>query len=176
MMRRIWIPVLVGLLVAVLLGPAGGAVAAAEPRVTVASIMVPAAAFTPTVDEADYLNAVNYLGVNNSGHYFFAPLSFASPEVSVRRITLYAYDNDADASHEVCVWLYRSNPATAGAVFQGSVCTSDDAADPQAVFTTAIAPKTVNTAVHGSYLRIGINPGAERLYGVKVTYTYETTP
>jgi hypothetical protein len=170
-MRRLWVPVLVGLLVAVFLGPAG--VTAVEPRTVTASIMIPAAAFTPTVDEADYLNGLSYLGVNNSGYYYFAPLSFAAPEVNVRRITLYAYDNDSLPSHEVCVWLYRTNPTTAAAAFQGSACTSDGTLDPQVVYTTDIGPRTVNTAVHGSFLRIGISAGAERLYGVKVTYSYD---
>ncbi len=46
--------------------------------------------------------------------------------------------------------------------------------DSQVLYTTSISPPTVNTAVPGSYLRIGISAGAERLYGVKVTYSYET--
>ena len=58
MSRRLWFPVPVALLVAVLVGPTG--VTAVEPRVTTTSIMIPAAAFIPNTDDYDYANLPNY--------------------------------------------------------------------------------------------------------------------
>jgi hypothetical protein len=52
--RRLWVPVLVGCLVAVLFGPAG--VTAVEPRTVTAGIMIPAAAFAPIHGGYSYYN------------------------------------------------------------------------------------------------------------------------
>ncbi|MFH1331185.1 MAG: hypothetical protein ABIJ48_11105 [Actinomycetota bacterium] len=89
--QKRWIPVLVALLVAVLLSTGGGemAVAAADPRVTVGTIMIPAVAFVPTSDNWSYTNYGHFLWANSSSS-FIAPLSFPVPGVSVGRITLHA--------------------------------------------------------------------------------------
>ena len=171
--RRRWIPVLVALLVAVLLGPAGGgAVTAVEPRTVTASIMIPAAALVPITDGYDYVNNGYDLYVGSDHGYFTAPVLFPVPLVSIRRITLYAWDDSADAY--ICVWLYRATPAAAGEGSQGQACTTNSAADPQAPYGTATRPRQVNTAFHGSYLWVRISAPGVRLYGVKVTYAYET--
>ena len=171
--RRLWIPVLVGCLVAVLLGPAGGgAVTAVEPRRVAASIMIPAAALVSITDGYDYVNEGYDLYVDSGHGYFTAPVSFPVPLVSIRRITLYAWDDSADAY--ICVWLYRARPVVGGEDSQGQACTTDSAADQQAPYGTSVLPRQVNTAAHGSYLWVRISAPGVRLYGVKVTYTYET--
>jgi len=172
-MKKPWVPLLVGLLVAVLIGPGGGAVTAAEPRLTTQSIMVPAAAFTPSADTFQYLN--NGWIIEAQSGVFVAPLQFPVQQVSIRRLTIYAYDHMSTGGQttDVCVYLFRSAPANAAVITQGEVCTfGSSATDPQIFSTTAISPRSVNTAVHGSYLWVFIPDGDTRFYGVKVTYSY----
>jgi hypothetical protein len=170
--NRLWIPVLVGSLVAVLLGPTGGGAAAAvEPRVTTVSIMIPASAFIPTTANFDYDNNGYGLQVTSGSGGFIAPLSFPVPVVNIKRITLYAYDNDP--LNQVCVKLYRARPTDADRDSTGgSLCTSDAAIAPQAPYKTTISPRRVNTASQGAYLWVDLSSPTVTLYGVKVTYSY----
>lgn len=162
--RRLWAPVLVGLLVAGLLGPAAGT--AVEPRTVTASIMVPVAAFTPSGDNWDYDNYGDSLVMGTGPGAFAAPLSFPVPEVSIKRITLYA-------QRGICVHLFRARPAAGVAEHTGTACTADDTSATQTVYTTTISPRQVNTAFHSPYLWVYFSAPNVVFYGVKVTYTYE---
>ncbi|MFH1331641.1 MAG: hypothetical protein ABIJ48_13505 [Actinomycetota bacterium] len=168
-MRRLWVPLLAALLVAVLIGP--GVVTAAEPRATTGKIMIPAAAFVPTSDNWDYINHGYFLTMDSGSGVFNAPLVFPVPVVNIRKVILYAYDNSGTG--QVCAWVYRASPPTASVVQQDSVCTSDSTANPQVVRTTAISPRRVNTAVTGPYLTVTLHPGTF-LFGVSVLYSYDT--
>ena len=168
-MRRLWVPALVGVLVTVLLGPAG--VTAVEPRTVTASIMIPATAFIPNSDSVDYfssgLDLITPTGIGN----FTAPLSFPVPVVSIKKITLYAFDNDT--SGFVATALGRSRPAD-GAVAEAVLLRSvDSPADPQAIYTTTISPRQINTAFHGPSLLVTLGGPNVKFYGVKVTYSYD---
>lgn len=167
--RRLWVPLLAGLLVAGMLGVAGGGAAAVEPRATTASIMIPAAAFIPASDDSDYINNGRVLFLGAGTATFTAPVSFPAPVVSIKRITLYAYDNDAG---QVCASLYRSRPLEATEDYAGGICTGNSAAEPQTVYTTAINPKQVNTTLHGPYLWVTLFDPTVRFFAVKVTYSY----
>jgi len=173
-MKKLWVPLLVALLVAALTGPAGGVVTAAEPRVTTESIMIPAAAFTPSADTYGYVN--NGWVIEATPGAFVAPLHFPVPVVRIRKLTIYAYDHVSSGGQitDVCVYLARSAPSAAAVITQGQVCTFGTSAttDPQVFSTTAISPRNVNTAVHGSYLWVVVPDGDARFYGVKVTYSY----
>ena len=166
-MRRLWVPVLAALLVALLVGP--GVVTAAEPRATGGKIMIPAAAFIPTSDNWDYANNGSTLYTISGSGGFTAPLVFPVPVVKIKKIILYAYDNSG--AGQVCATLYRSSPPIANELSLGSVCTSDSTARPQAPSTTAISPRQVNTAVTAPYLWINIDSGTQ-VYGVSVLYSY----
>ena len=172
--RRPWISLLVGVLVAVLLGPAGGGVTATEPRTTVASIMVPAAAFVPDSEDWDYTGGW-YLAAPATGGSFSAPVTFPVGQVNIRRITLYAYDNSGSLLMDVCVFLYRATPSAATQVTVGSLCTTGaSGTDPRLFTTSNLLHRSVNTALHGLYVWARILPSAAlRLYGVKITYTFE---
>jgi hypothetical protein len=161
--RTLYVPMLLALLVAVLLGP--GVVTAAEPRATTGRIMIPAAAFNPTGPTIEYSNGGYYL--TGTGTYQ-AMVEFPAPVVNIRRITLYA---TGSSSGVVCAFLYRAYPPDADSVEQGSVCTTDDPAFPQVVSTSSISPRRVNTATHRSFLRISMVPG-EWFTGVSVFYSY----
>ena len=174
--RMVSTALLLALLVAVLLSlPAGGGQAGAvEPRTTTAKIMIPAAAFIPAASWMDYTGG-DFLMTSDLAS-FFAPLAFPVPVVNIKSITVYATDMQPDDS--VCVYLYRSSPIHGheGTRFSGQACTTDSSADPQAATNLRrIYPSLVNTAVHGSYLWASVTGGAF-MYGVQVTYTYQTTP
>ena len=142
---------------------------AVEPRVTTRSIMIPAAAFIPTTDNFDYLNTGFGLEMTSGTANFTAPLSFPVPVVNIKRITLYAFDDDA--SNQVCVTLYRARPADASEDHTGQVCTTNASA-PQYASTTVISPRRLSTAVQAAYLWVNISGPGVVLYGVKITYSY----
>jgi hypothetical protein len=172
-MRSLWAPVLVALLVAGFLGLSGGGgtAAAVGPRVTTASIVVPAAAFVPSNKEWSYSNNGNFLRVNSGGlgyGHFLAPLQLPVPVANITRITLYAYDNHPA---QVGVSLYRVRPAVAIEKALGAVGTTDSTADPQAPYA-AISGGLVSAATQGAYLHLGITGTGVLFYGVKITYTY----
>lgn len=168
---RLWVPVLVGCLVAGLVGVGGGGAVAVEPRTVTASIMIPTAAFIPAYDGIDYYNNGQETTMGTAGGTVFALLSFPVPVVSIRRITVYAYDNTGAAN--VCAGLYRSRPPAGARDFIGEICTVDSTTDPQTVYTTQISPRQVNTAFHGPYLSVSLSAPGVKFYGVKVTYTYD---
>jgi len=167
---RLWIPVLVGLLVAVVIGPTGGgAVEASKPRVATASIVVSAGAFVAIDSGSAYHNEGFYLAAP-SGASFLAPVVFPVPVVSIRRITLYAFDNSDGG--DICLSLIRVAMAEVAVRNQVEVCTTGaSTVDVQVLDSTAISPRLVNTALHGSYLWASI-PAGQLLFGVKITYTY----
>ena len=169
--RRLWVPVLAGLLVAGLLGAGGGGAAAAEPRAATASIMIPAAAFTPAGSGIHYVSSGATLALDSGQGGFAAPLSFPAPVVNIKKITLYAYDYTASAL--ISAGVYRSRPSDGEDDYAGSIATVDSPADPQVVSLTAISPRRVTTATHGPFLWIWFTGSGVRLYGVKVTYTYD---
>jgi hypothetical protein len=174
--RMLSTALLLALLVAVLLSvPGEGEQAGAvEPRTVTARIMIPAAAFYDEAHDGDFLSVswTNYTTV------FLAPVEFPVQQVTVRGITMYAADRDSTAS-KICASLYRTRPAQGsnGTKVQSSVCTTENDADPQIVANRLrISDGAVNTAVNGSYLRVTFGPviGGLKLYGVQITYAYQT--
>jgi len=183
--RRVWIPVLVGLLVAGLSGVGGGGAVAVEPRLTTAAIIVPPSAFTPTRNDAGpwYQNDGNGVFMFNGEAQFVAPLSFPVPVVNIKRVTLYAWDGSAEAA--VCLQLLRTTPRSGltslevqSVVEAGAVCTDGAQELTQEAYTVDITPRRVNQRLHNAYLKVDLmippGVGALTFYGVKVTYTYET--
>ena len=174
--RMLSTAVLLALLVAVLLSVPGegGQAGAAEPRTVVAKMMIPAAAFYDEHHDGDFLSVTwtDYTTV------FLAPVQFPRRQVTVREITIYAADRDGTAS-KICASLYRTRPAQGsnGTKVQSSVCTTESEADPQVVANRLrISDGAVNTAVNGSHLRVTFGPviGGLKLYGVQITYAYQT--
>lgn len=177
--RRLWVPVLaalVGALLAVMLvGPLGArqeAGALVEPRVTNRTITIPAGAFSPNSDSQDFVNDGSQLWTTSGHGYFTAPLFFEAPVVTVKKITLYAYDNNS--SSEVCVALFRTTPTTGSQQTIGGVCSSGASTTNPQVFTqTSLTHRRV-TGAYGPYLWVSL-PGSYsdgyRFYGVKITYS-----
>jgi hypothetical protein len=174
--RRLWVPVLaalVGALLAVMLvGPLGarGNAGAVEPRTTNRTITIPAGAFSPTDETYAFTNYGSQLWVDSGGGNFAAPLFFEAAEVTIRKITLYAYDNGLG---EVCVTLYRTIPATGGEAEMGQACSTSADVTVRAFTQTTLSPRRI-TGAYGPYLWLDL-PGDDtmyRFYAVRITYSY----
>lgn len=166
-----WIPLLVGCLVAALIGP--GVVAGAEQRVAVEqSIMVPAAAGIPWNSSMayGYQGGTTHPLIGAGGGAFIIPLGFPVPVVSIKSISLYAYD-DSD-NGDVGLWLIRVYPPDGTQEILTHLSTSGhSSAVPQTVRATAVSPRQVNTARYGLYLVVELASGTS-FYGAKIVYSY----
>lgn len=173
-MKRLWVPVLVALLVALLLGVPGATGqegVAADSRVTVRNLMIPAAAFIPTTNTGQWHNNGYFVESAGGIAVFTAPVTFPVQTVSIKKITLYALDNDY--LWDAWVSLCRAFPPGSSEVEMGSVSTSGNSAtDPWVFSTTAISPRQVNTGSYGAYLWIGLDGPGLRIYGIQIQYSY----
>jgi len=168
--NRIRTPVLVALLVTILMGAAGGEVTAVEPRAAVRSIMIPAPVFTPARSGLDYNNNGSDVSLASGSGDLLAPLSFPAAVVNIKKITIYALDNNPAA--KLCVTLYRTKPLQPEEN-AGEVCTGDSSSF-QIRDLTTLSPRRVNTALQGSHLRVYFTGPDVFLSAVKVTYSHET--
>jgi len=170
-LRRLWAPVLVALLVAVLVGPAGGAVMAVESRTTVRTITIPGGAFIPTNDDAGYQNdgyQVVVVGPAVDGE-FTAQLFFEAPVVRIKKMVLYAYDNGGDA---VCVGMYRTTPGVGWEEEMGTVCSTGDTNGVRSFTQRTFNTQRV-TGHYGPYLYLwlpGTYSNGYSFYAVRITY------
>lgn len=181
MKQSLLVPLLVALVVAMVVGPAG--VEAVEPRAVTARMMIPAAAFTLVPHQGDYVDFAqggDYVAGDDWWHQsFVAPVEFPVGQVTVKGITLYAYDYDG-TSGRVCASLFRSTPAQGeqATKLQGKVCTTESSIYPQVVPNlTRMSNTALNTATDGSYLYVDFDPraaaGSLEVFGVRITYSYE---
>lgn len=169
--RHTWIPALTAILLVVLvIGiPASGQ---AEPRVTTRTMTIPAGAFSPTSHEWIYGNSGRALYSTGGHARFTAPLFFPRPTVTITKMTLYGYDNDASAN--LCIQLFRTRPMDTGGPedSMGRVCTSGASTlDPRKPSTASFNPNQI-TPTTGPYLWLEINGIQQSFYAVVVTYTY----
>jgi hypothetical protein len=171
MARRLLVPLLAGLLVTALMGP--GVTAGAEPRATVTrTIMIPVSAFNPNRDGADFLDNGSYLSRESSNGFFRAPLSLPVPEANIRKITLYAYD--ANPAGYACLSLRRHRPADHALEELGQVCTTNEILGYQDVYATDLSPRRLSRATAAATLWLTVQGTNVAIYGVKVTYSYES--
>lgn len=175
--RKLSIAVSLGvLLIAVVVGIAGAGRnnrphAALGPT---AYITVPAAAFNPWADGADWFNAGNWIRNESpsSIEYFQAgPILFPhSGTVQISQIVLVAYDDNAGVNAEACATVLRS-PFSGGEDTMGGVCSTGAAPVLRKFTTTSIGPARVNPKWHGCYVRLLLCPGSGIwAYSVRIAY------
>ena len=168
--RKLWIAALLAmLLVANLAGEAGArerAVVSARKYVT-----IPAGHFHTHRDGTDWYNYGDYMEVNSGTGHFVAPVVFpGSGPVTVKKVILYAYDNNV--IHDVQLFLHKTTPASGGDTEMAYVySTSASATDPREFSDTTITYATIQRT-HGAYLYLQITDAWYlRVYGVKIAYT-----
>lgn len=172
--RKRLLPVLlmVGVIVAATAWPTGAdseEPAAPAARTTIHRLVIPAAAFIPAFPGPDYVNSGYEFSAQSGMSGFVAPVQFPYPAVTIKSITLHAYDN---GSQDFILHLGRSRPSTgAGTAIAVVKSTGQSTTDPRAFTTAAVSPRIVNSAVNGAYLALFPPPGtAYKFYGVTIRY------
>jgi len=179
--RRLWMSVLAAALVGSLsamvlsglLGAGQKAEAVVEPRVTVTrTITIPAEAFKPTSDDLDFTDLFGQLTLNSGSGSFVAPLFFEAPEVTIRKITLFPWDNGGS---DISLLLYRGIPAGPDYLLGGV----------QSSGGQCLAANLHREGLHlpedhrrPRPLPVALLPGTSSdsygFYGARITYTYDT--
>jgi hypothetical protein len=174
-LKRLWAALLLGaLLMATVVGVAVAKPSARPLEQVWRVLTVPPAACTP-VDYLDswYLPGDSLKSMSGAGSYVCAVSFPAAGEqavgaVSVKRVTMYAYDNGTgDAS----VTLRKTYPPTGGQRPMAYANSTDSAADPQTVIDTTIQNNPVYRT-HGPYLFVFLANPSIKAYGVFIHYTW----
>ena len=169
--KKVRTAVVLGVLLVLVLGGEAGA----RERAAVSArkyVTIPGGHFHPNGDGYDWHSDGRYIEVNSGSNVvFIAPVVFpGSGPVTVRKVTLYARDNNA--SSDVGVSLYKTNPLTGGETAMASAWSSGaSATDPREFSTTDITYATIQRA-HGAYLWLRFTSSSDlRGYAVKIAYT-----
>jgi hypothetical protein len=171
--KRLWVPLLAGLLIGGLLWSTNdGATAAVEPRSINRSKTISANAFTPITDDLSYENIGYQMVVEGPSTYgeFWAPIFFEAPEVRIRKIVLYAYDNGGQS---VCVTLHRTVPKYGNEDDMATVCSTGASNGIRGFVEKTIDPKWAKEA-HSPYLELylpDIYSQGYAFYGLQIYYT-----
>jgi hypothetical protein len=173
---KLSVPLLIGLLVTLLLGPAPDTTVAAAlgttARTTVTrTITIAPAAFMPYGGTMTYLNNGYKLHTFTGTGLYYAPLFFEASEVTIRRMTLYAVDNGTAG---INVSLHRTAPLTGSDEGMGAVGSTDASSDVRAFTLTSFSPRRV-TGSGGPYLQLSLPypPPTYDFFGVRIIYEYE---
>ena len=169
--RKLWPAVILGvLLVMSLAGEAG-----ARERTAVnlrKYITIPAAHFNPNQDGLDWYNEGRRLYLDAAANYgtFIAPVVFpGSGPVTIRKITLYAYDNNG--AEDIGATLYKTSPST-GAETEMACARSTGASttNPREFSDITITYATIQRT-HGVYLAVYFPARSNlEMFGVKIAY------
>jgi len=144
--------------------------AADEARVTIHRVTIPAAHFVPVEDTDSYENDGDKLSPTTGSASFAAPIPYSydgTDHIFITRVELLAYDNDAVG--QVCLDVFRAEPANATESAMGWACTDDSMTDPQSLLSIPHT-RRVN-AGQRAYLWVYLGSPNVSLYGVRVTYT-----
>jgi len=129
--------------------------------------------FNPREDGIGWYNGGGYIQSDGNLVVFTAPVVFPClSSVTVERVKLHLYDNNAAADIDACAILWRAAPEKKGDVQLGGICSLGTTTDPQTLTSTA-----VNKAVwptHRAYIVLGIRGSDIKVYGVTVEYHRNT--
>jgi hypothetical protein len=176
--RRIWMPLLLGMvLVATLVGVATARPSARPQQQAWRVLTVPAHTCNPMTEDTDY----NYydwgLGCNGFSCPFVCPMDFpaageqAVGAINVKRVTAYVLDNDGTAS-DIDFYFRKIYPMGGDAVqVMAEASSTDSPSDPQEVMDTTVVSNPVYRS-QAPYVWVVMNTSGHRLYGVYVHYTW----
>jgi hypothetical protein len=178
--RALWIPVLAGvLLIAVMVAVVGAGAddptyAALGPT---AYITVPAAAFNPSEDGADWYNYGRWIRNDSTTadqRFYAGPIVFPhAGAVKITGIVLVAYDENLGS--EACASVVRNSFKTGAETYMGGVCSTGSEIGVRKFATTAISPDKVNPKRHGCYVALVLRASSPssnivRAYAVRIAY------
>ena len=129
---------------------------------------VPAGAFSPTADEADYSNQGHYLTAGGSGANFTVGLSFPADKVRIDRVLLRAYDNGGS---QVCAWLWRAQSGTGTEVKMADVCSKGASPTTPRTFADNTIASALSGPWQGLYVWVYLPAGDYKFYGVTIEWT-----
>jgi hypothetical protein len=180
-LKRLWIPLLLGaVLMATLVGVASARPSARPLQQPWRVLTVPVQNCDPQEETVDYRHQSDCLLCEAGACLFFCSLDFpaageqAVGAVNVKRLTLYAYDNDTGGGDWVSASLYKSyGPSAGGNTVMATASTmgSDSTADPQTVMDTSIVDNPIYR-VQGNFLTMYIGDTTLKAYAVHIHYTW----
>jgi hypothetical protein len=174
--KRLWIPILLGvLLIATAVGVASASPNARPLEQGWRVLTVPAGACVPDEKADDWDHVLSYIKcVSGFSCQFFCPLDFpaageqAVGAVNVKRVTLYAYDT---GGAYVQAWLYKMYPPTGGTSTMAWVTATASANDPEASMDTSIDSNPVYRS-QAPYIELTVTTGIYKAYGFYIHYTW----
>jgi hypothetical protein len=172
--KKWWMPLLIG---ALLMGTLVGVVGArpnARPHEVPASwqkLTVPVQNCIPQEETMNYRHQADYLQCQSGSCLFFCPVTFPTEQaVTVKRLTLFAYDNDGTIGHMASANLYKINPQRKNDVLLASVLTTTSPADAQVVRDSSIDNALIRRT-QGPFLTVSSQGATVKVYGVRIFYT-----
>jgi hypothetical protein len=177
-LKRLSIPILLGvLLMTILVGVANARPTSRPQQQAWRVLTVPSTACIPQKYLDNWWHTTESLYCASGGCDFMCPLNFpaageqAVGAVSVKRVTMFAYDNSGDPTG-AAFYLFKTHPPSAASALMASGSTTDSPAQPQTVMDTSIVGNPLYR-VQGPYilLRLG-GPPPIRVYGSFVHYTW----
>jgi hypothetical protein len=176
--KRLWMPMLLGVLLIATVVGAASARPKARPREQAWRVLtVPPSACTSRDDGHAWWHSPHKLECQEGGATcsFLCPVNFpaageqAVGAVNVKRLTMYFYDNSAN---DINAGLFKSYPPTgAGVVMAGVAPTGALADDPRAALDSTIVNNPVYR-VQGPYIWVDAACCNIYLYGFFVHYTW----
>jgi hypothetical protein len=172
--RKLWIPVLLGvLLIAFVVGVAG---ARGHNRTSgalgpTAYITIPGAAFNPKSDGADWYNTGKYIrNMSANDDLFYAgPIVFPhAGAVQITEFALLAYDN---SGLDGCAHLHKSRFMTGAYERMAYVCSTGSLPGVRRFSTSTISAPQVNPQYAGCSVSLALEGAADvRIYAVRIAY------
>jgi hypothetical protein len=177
--RTLWIPVLLGmLLMATLVGVASARPGARPQQQAWRVLTIPAAICAPDDDTHDWSSSVAHLQCDVGSCSFHCAVDFpaageqAVGAINVRRLTVYAYDNNAGAGRFVRVKLHKYYPPTTSWVEMATAVTgAASSANPLVVMDTSIVGNPV-WRTQGPLLEVDAGATNVSVYGFFIHYTW----
>jgi hypothetical protein len=175
--RKLWVPVLLGVLLIALMVGVAGAGTSNRPSGALgptAYITVPGAAFNPSQDEVEWYNYGQWIRNDSLSDYRFyaGPIVFPyAGTVQIKQVVLVAYDNNPGTNAEACATLYKNAFMTGAEQAMASVCSTGSDPAVRRFATTAISPNQVNPKWAGCYVCLMLRAGTEiQAYAVRIAY------
>jgi hypothetical protein len=179
--KRLCTPMLLGvLLMATVVGVASARPSARPLQQPWRVLTVPVQGCIPQEESMDYRHQSDCLKCEAASCLFFCSVDFpaageqAVGAVNVKRLTLYAYDNDSAGGHFVSTSLVKSYGPSAGGnttLANASTALVSSPIDPQTAMDTEIENNPIYR-VQGPFLTLYIGSPGLRAYAVHIHYTW----